>query len=96
MTQTTDCIEYTSSTVSNKLDTLFCNLAEKTVLYEDIPIFSTPILPNSLFITESNLFADIFLSCDYKTFNDKAVIAYFKDGKSRLKSTLLFFIKFII
>lgn len=80
---TTDCIKYESSAVSNRLDTLFYNSAGKTALYEGIPFVNTePVLPSSLFI-ETNfnkIFVDIFLPCDYKTFNNKVVVAYFKDG----------------
>lgn len=36
---TTDCIKYDSSTVSDRLDTLFCNSGGKTALYEGTPIF---------------------------------------------------------
>lgn len=79
---TTDCIKYDSSTVSDRLDTLFCNSGGKTALYEGTPIFSEPVLPHSFFIEPNfdKMFVDIFLPCDYKTFNDKAVVAYFKDG----------------
>lgn len=79
---TTDCIKYDSSTVSDRLDTLFCNSGGKTALYEGTPIFSEPVLPNSLFIEPNfnKIFVDIFLPCDYKTFNNKVVVAYFKDG----------------
>lgn len=81
---TTDCIKYDSSTVtvSDRLDTLFYNSAGKTALYEGMPIFSESVLPHSLF-TESNfdkMFTVEILPWDYKTFNDKVVIAYFKDG----------------
>ena len=79
---TTGCIKYDSSTVSDRLDTLFCNSGGKTALYEGTPIFSEPVLPHSFFIEPNfdKMFVDIFLPCDYKTFNDKAVVAYFKDG----------------
>lgn len=78
----TDCIKYDSSTVSDRLDTLFCNSGGKTALYEGMPIFSEPVLPHSFFIEPNSdkMFVDIFLPCDYKTFNDKVVVAYFKDG----------------
>ena len=79
---TTDCIKYDSSTVSDRLDTLFCNSGGKIALYEGMPIFSEQVLPYSLF-TEPNsnkMFAVEILPWDYKTFNDKVVIAYFKDG----------------
>lgn len=44
--------------------------------------FSEPVLPHSFFIEPNfdKMFVDIFLPCDYKTFNDKVVVAYFKDG----------------
>lgn len=79
---TTDCIKYDSSTVSDRLDTLFCNSGGKTALYEGTSIFSEPVLPHSFFIEPNfdKMFVDIFLPCDYKTFNDKVVVAYFKDG----------------
>ena len=77
---TTDCITYeTDSVVSNRLDTLFYNSAGKTALYEGATIFSEP---KSIFsnISFDKMFADIVLPCDYKIFNDKVVVAYFKDG----------------
>lgn len=79
---TTDCIKYDSSTVSDRLDTLFCNSGGKTALYEGTPIFPELVLHHSFFIEPNfdKMFVDIFLPCDYKTFNDKAVVAYFKDG----------------
>ena len=80
---TTDYIKYESNTVSNGLNTIFATSAGKTVLYEGVPIVHTePVLPNSLFIEPNfnKIFVDIFLPCDYKIFNNKVVVAYFKDG----------------
>lgn len=80
---TTDCIKYESNTVSNGLNTIFATSAGKTALYEGVPIVHTePVLPNSLFIEPNfnKIFVDIFLPCDYKIFNNKVVVAYFKDG----------------
>lgn len=78
----TDCIKYESNTVSNGLNTIFATSAGKTAPYEGMPIFSESVLPHSLF-TEPNfdkIFTVEILPCDYKTFNNKVVVAYFKDG----------------
>lgn len=86
---TTNCIKYESSAISDKLDTIFCNTA-KPALYEGVTIFSEPAdspksifsSPKSIFsnISFDNMFADGILPYDYKVFNDKVVVAYFKDG----------------
>lgn len=64
---TTDCIKYDSSTVSDRLDTLFYNSAGKTALYEGMPIFSEPVLPHSLFASSNfdKMFTVEILPWDY-------------------------------
>lgn len=81
---TTNCIKYEpDSAVSNRLDTLFYNSVGITAPYEGVPIFSELAdSPKSIFsnISFDKMFADGILPCDYKVFNDKVVVAYFKDG----------------
>ena len=74
---TTDCIKYDSGTVSDRLNTIFCNPAGIVAPYEGMSIFAeSPFIEPNF----NKMFTDKFLPYDYKIFNDKVIIAYFKDG----------------